>query len=53
MIKLLVQEANIQYVDASVTFLGDIHGQLHDLLTLFEVGELPDTQDLFLGYSVD
>lgn len=53
-IELLIQEANIQQVDAPVTICGDIHGQLHDLLTLFETGgQCPQTQYLFLGDFVD
>lgn len=53
-IELLVREANIQQVDTPVTICGDIHGQLHDLITLFKTGgECPQTQYLFLGDFVD
>lgn len=52
--EVLVEEPNIQHLETPVTIAGDIHGQFHDLLELFETGgPSPDTQYLFLGDFVD
>jgi len=52
--EILMEESNVQRVDAPVTICGDIHGQFYDLKELLKVGgECPDTNYLFLGDFVD
>ncbi|CAI5478017.1 unnamed protein product [Closterium sp. Yama58-4] len=52
--EILVEESNVQPVNSPVTVCGDIHGQFHDLMKLFDTGgPVPSTNYIFMGDFVD
>ena len=52
--EILVEESNVQPVQAPVNVCGDIHGQFFDLLELFKQGgEIPNKNYIFIGDFVD
>ena len=47
--EILIEESNVQPVNSPVTVCGDIHGQFHDLMKLFQTGgHVPDTNYIFM-----
>ncbi|KAK2962611.1 putative Protein phosphatase 2A catalytic subunit B [Blattamonas nauphoetae] len=51
---VFLEESNVKEIPAPCTIVGDLHGQLADLLEMFEVaGHPPYTNFLFLGDYVD
>eukprot|EP00301_Raphidiophrys_heterophryoidea_P003449 c11556_g1_i2.p1 GENE.c11556_g1_i2~~c11556_g1_i2.p1 ORF type:complete len:321 (+),score=99.06 c11556_g1_i2:45-965(+) len=52
--EILLEEPNVVQVEAPVTVVGDVHGQFHDVLEMFNtVGWAPDRPFVFLGDYVD
>jgi len=47
--EILIEESNVQPVNSPVTVYGDIHGQFHDLMKLFQTGgHVPETNYIFM-----
>lgn len=51
--EILIEESNVQPVTSPVTVCGDIHGQFHDLMKLFQTGgHVPETNYIFMVESI-
>jgi len=51
---ILIEESNVQPVQAPVNVCGDIHGQFYDVLELFKTGgPIPEKNYIFIGDFVD
>ncbi|XP_040950502.1 secreted RxLR effector protein 161-like [Gossypium hirsutum] len=47
--EILIEEPNVQPVNSPVTVYGDIHGQFHDMMKLFQTGgQVPETNYIFM-----
>ena len=54
LMEVLYEEPNVVKLNAPITVVGDIHGQLFDLFEMFRISGEPDTTKyLFLGDYVD
>merc|ERR1719198_2145957 len=51
---IFLEQDTFLQLEAPITLIGDIHGQYHDLIRIFEYGGFPpETNYLFLGDYVD